>query len=421
MSIGSALQAGVSGLKTLSSKLATISDNIANSSTVGYKRYDVQFSSLVTGGAAGGAFSAGGAKSSIRTEIDNPGILIGTSSPTDLAIGGDGFFAVSSGVNSTNFALTRAGSFRPDELGNLRNAAGFYLQGFALNPDGSYVNGAVSLDTFQDLQTVNIAAINGTAAATTRIGFSGNLPQNGPGPFETAVQYFDEFGASQTLTLNWVSSGPNQYDLEIYEGPVAGPPAGALTGIDFNAGVPGAPNYGAAAIGGIVGAINPVTGELSLTLASGQAITLSIGAEDTFSGVTQFAGDFLPETSRDGSGLGEIQSLEVSDDGVLTAIFSSGERRPIFQIPVVDVTNANGLRSADGNVFELSREAGSYRLWGAGQGPAGTIRGGALENSNVDIAQELTALIETQRAYSSNASIVRTADEMLEEVTRLKR
>ncbi|MEM1104693.1 MAG: flagellar hook-basal body complex protein, partial [Pseudomonadota bacterium] len=138
MSIGSALQAGVSGLRSQGNRLATISDNIANSATVGYKRGDVQFSSLVTGsGASRGTYSAGGVTTNNRTEITREGVPISSTSPTDLAIGGDGFFVVNDDPTNSpgaSFALTRAGAFAPDENGDLRNSAGLYLQGFALNP-----------------------------------------------------------------------------------------------------------------------------------------------------------------------------------------------------------------------------------------------------------------------------------------------
>lgn len=420
MSIGSALQAGVSGLKALSTRLATISDNIANSSTIGYKRYDTQFSSLVINGGARGAFSAGGANTVVRTNISRNGAIVGSDVVTDLAIGGNGFFAVSSQAIGGDFALTRAGSFRPDETGALRNASGYYLQGFALNPDGTYANGAPSLTNFNSLQTVNIGAINGAAQATAAMSFVGNVPQDSPGPFETGIQYYDEFGASQTLTLNWVNTGANVWDLEIYDGPSTGPVLGTLSTIDFDAGVPGAPNYGGSATAGGVGALNAAAGTFDVTLASGQVITVNIGAEDTFSGVTQFAGDYNPETFADGAALGELEALDINEQGIMIAVFSTGERRPIFEIPLADVVNPDGLTPDDGNVFTLSAASGALTLNRAGAG-VGEVNAGALEGANVDIATELTSLIETQRAYSSNATVVRTADEMLEEVTRLKR
>ena len=425
MSIGSALQAGVSGLRSLSTKLAAISNNIQNSSTAGYKRLDTQFSSLVTSSGGGGSFSAGGISTTVRTQVSLQGTAIGTGVRTDLSIGGSGFFAVSTARENGEFALTRAGSFRPDETGALRNAGGLYLQGFALNPDGTPVNPNPSLTTFDSLETVNIGAITGTATPTSEVRFVSNIPQNSPGPFETGVQYIDQFGAAQDLTFNWVNTGPNTWDLEIYDGPVGGVLVGTQTGIDFDAagGTPGLPNYaGAAAVPG-AGGITALGagGVFDITLASGQVISVDIGDENAVGGITQFAGDYDPETFSDGAPLGELQAIEINREGVLIAVFNTGERRPVYQIPLAEVTNPDGLTAVTGNAFELSAQSGDLRLGGALAGGRGAVNANSLEASNVDISEELTSLIETQRAYSSNATVVRTADEMLEEVTRLKR
>jgi flagellar hook protein FlgE len=421
MSIGSALQAGVSGLRTLSTKLATISDNIANSATVGYKRSDTQFASLVINGGGGSSYSAGGATASVRTQISRSGVIVGSTVNTDLAIAGGGFFTVATDAGGSEFAFTRAGSFRPDDTGALRNTAGYYLQGYALNPDGSYANGLPSDTTFDSLQNINIGSINGIGTATSSLRFAGNVPQNAAGPFQTGVQVFDAFGAPQQLTLNWVNAGPNVWNLEVYEGPVAGLPVGTLDSIDFGAGTAGAPDYaGAVPTGGAAGLV-PAAGTFDLTLASGQTINIELGAAGTYGGVTQFAGDYLPETFADGAPLGRLQTLDVTEDGTMVAVFDTGERRPVFQIPLADVVNADGLTAIDGNAYRLSAESGAFRLQTAGGGGLGQVKSAALEGSNVDMAEELTSLIETQRAYSSNATVVRTADEMLEEVTRLKR
>ncbi|MCA8909310.1 MAG: flagellar hook-basal body complex protein, partial [Rhodospirillaceae bacterium] len=106
---------------------------------------------------------------------------------------------------------------------------------------------------------------------------------------------------------------------------------------------------------------------------------------------------------------------------VVTAIFDNGQVRPIYRLPLIDFVNPNGLTPVDGNAFQLSSEAGSYYMWDAGVGPAGEVSSSSLENSTVDIAEEFSNMIITQRAYSSNAKIIQTADEMLQELTNLKR
>ncbi|GGY50713.1 flagellar hook protein FlgE [Parvularcula lutaonensis] len=440
MSIGSALQTGVNGLRAQATKLATVSDNIANSATVGYKRSTTEFSTLVVNTGSSASYTAGGVTTNIRTEVSKSGNIIGTDNVTDLAIAGNGFFAVAADPAGQGAALTRAGSFRADQFGNLQNAGGYYLQGFPLDPQGNYVNGAPSLTTFASMETVNVNNIQGSAQPTTRIDYSGNVSAGTAGPFQAGIQYFDEFGASQTISFNWIpngGAGSNVWDLELWAGPVGtGQRIGDLSGIDFTGGAPGSvagtPNYGGATLNLDPGAAglgfnlnNFVTadGAFDLTLPgpAGQVITLDIGDENALNGVTQFGGDFSPLTSVDGSALGQLQALDIRDDGTLVAIFDNGEIRPIYQIPLVDVINPEGLNPIDGNAFTLSADSGNLRVAIAGTSGIGTLNAGALENSNVDVAEELTTLIETQRAYSSNATVVQTADEMLEEVTRIGR
>jgi flagellar hook protein FlgE len=413
MSIGSALSAGVSGLKNFSTKLATISDNIANSSTIGYKRSDTQFSTMVINSGSRSSYSAGGATTLNRMEIGRGGVITGSSVETDLAIAGGGFFTVSTDAAGTDFAFTRAGSFMPDETGALRNTAGYYLQGFALNPDGTTVVPAPNDTTFGDLVPINVNNINGQAVASTEVSFSGNIPRNVAvgATFQTGVQAFDAFGASRQLTFAWENTGANIWTLEIREGAAV---LGTFAGIDFAAGTPGAPDYGASGIA--------ADGTAVVNLpATGEPITINLGAANTLAGITQFDGDYLPETLADGAPLGELEALEVQEDGTMVALFNTGERRPVFRIPLADLANEDGLTAIDGNAFKLSADSGAFRLKVAGAAGMGQIEGGALEGSNVDMSTELTSLIETQRAYSSNATIIRTADEMLEEVTRLKR
>lgn len=442
MSIGSALQTGVNGLRAQSTKLAAISDNIANSSTVGYKRADAQFSTLVVNDGSENVYTAGGVTTTVRTEISRAGTITGTSNRTDLAVAGRGFFAVANSADGSGAALTRAGSFRPDQNGLLVNAGGYYLQGFPLNPDGTYTNGAPSLTTFDSMESINIGSIQGAARPTTEIGYAGNLPAQAPLgaalpiQYQTSIQYFDDLGATSNVTLNWVQTvaNSNSWDLEIYDGTVgAGTLITTLNGIDFSGagtGIPGTPDFPAtaptaAAPYGIAG-YTEAQGSFVIQVPgpagpASQNITISLGAEGGLNGITQFGGDFTPQTSVDGSALGELQQIDIEEDGTLVAIFDNGEVRPVYQIPLTDVISPEGLTPIDGNAFILSAESGDLRVAIAGGNNIGTISAGALEGANVDVAEELTSLIETQRAYSSNATIVQTADEMLEEVTRLGR
>jgi flagellar hook protein FlgE len=143
---------------------------------------------------------------------------------------------------------------------------------------------------------------------------------------------------------------------------------------------------------------------------------------DDSAGITQLAGPYSPTAvTKDGAPLGDLASVEIDENGYLQAVYDTGLRRTLYQIPVGDVPNMNGLTAMDGQAFSVSSSSGSLYLWDAGTGPVGTVSGYSLMESTTDIAAELTDLIETQRAYSSNAKIVQTVDEMLQETTNLKR
>lgn len=429
MSVQSAMRAGVSGLAAQSSRMGAISDNIANSQTVGYKRSTVNFSSMVIGQNGGSSYQAGGVTSSARTEVSKLGLVQAGSASTDMAISGDGFFVVSKDIAGTSKSLTRAGSFRPDEQGNLKNVAGQYLQGWPIGPDGTVGN--VDYESLNGLQRVNTAASGMSAVATTEVKFTGNLPSKETGanapttPFRSSVEYYDALGNSQRLFVEWQpTTTENNWTLRVTA--ADGTEYGTVD-VEFGATGPGA---GApAAYTNVVSSsgnfqFDPATGEMTIDgAASGgtQPMSIKFGAPGAFDGVTQFAGDYAPKTVKNGSSAGTLQSYEITEDGKLIGIFSNNARRALWQIPIATVTNPDGLARGDGNTFNVSASSGDARLNDAGKGNAGAVAGGALEGSNVDIAEELTDMIVTQRAYSTNAKVIQTSDEMLEEATRLKR
>ena len=433
MSITSALQTGVSGLQANSKAVGSISENIANANTVGYRR---GFAQMVTTTASGGNTQGVLSVSAVeQLDISSAGGLISTNSPTDMAIGGNGFFSVSIRPNetvATNYMLTRAGSFLPDENGNLKNAAGFYLAGFPYGLDGTI--GSVDRSSFDQMETVHVGNINISAGTTTLISSYGNLPSQDTGlatpgaPFVTSSEYFTPLGESQRISFSWAPTATaNTWDLEVSD--QLGAPLGTVT-VEFNdsgpeAGSPlaytGATNLGAAPANF---AFDPATGIASITLDNGtvpQTIEINVGAPNTFEGITQFAGDFSLNFDRDGSSVGELVRTEITDDGTLFGIFNNGMRRALYEIPVAIVDNPNGLIEAKGNAYRLSGETGSFSALKANSSTVGAINAGALEAANVDIAQEMTDLIKAQRAFSTNAKVVTTVDEMMDETTRIKR
>lgn len=433
MSISSALQTGVSGLQANSQAVGSISENIANANTVGYRR---GFAHMVTTTASGGNGEGVLSVSAVdQIDISSAGGLISTNSPTDMALGGAGFFAVSINPNETvqtNYMLTRAGSFLPDADGNLRNAAGFYLAGFPYGLDGTI--GSVDRSSFDQMETVNIGNFNISAGVSTQINSFGNLPSQDTGvptpgaPFATSSEFFTPLGESQRVSFSWApTTTANTWDLSIAD--QNGDPLGSVT-VEFNdsgpeAGSPlaySAPTSAATAPADFT--FDTVTGVATVTLDNGtvpQTIDISIGTPGSFDGVTQFAGDFSLTFDRDGSSVGELVRTEITEDGTLFGIFDNGMRRALFEIPVAVVSNPNGLIEVKGNAYSLSGETGAFSALKANSSTVGSINAGALEAANVDIAQEMTDLIKAQRAFSVNAKVITTVDELMDETTRLKR
>ncbi len=427
MSISNAMQTGVSGLRANSTAVGRISDNIANANTDGYRRSFAQMVTTTTTSNTTGLAPAG-VRAVQGTNVSLDGALRPTGRPTDLAIGGSGFFVVSRGPNEpveANYRLTRAGSFLPDENGFLRNAAGLYLAGFPYGEDGTL--GAVDRNRFTDLQTVKVGDVQMRGAPTTTVMVGGNVPaqQTGlavPGdPFLSSVEYFSPLGVSSRLQMSWQPGAlPNVWTVTV--GDAAGAPLGTVdvtfNATGLNAGSPA--NYSST---GFAGPIDPVTGRVTLNAPpSAQPVTLDFGATESFTGMTQFSGDYTPlRITADGSETGMLVRTEIDERGDVYGVFDNGRRQALYSIPLAQVANPDGLATTDGNAFILSRNSGPMQLGTAGSGAAGTITAGALESSNVEVAQELTDLIQTQRAYSSNAKIVTTVDEMLDETMRLKR
>jgi flagellar hook protein FlgE len=149
---------------------------------------------------------------------------------------------------------------------------------------------------------------------------------------------------------------------------------------------------------------------LSLTLGGGN-IALDIGKPGEPNGMTQLSATFAPVAiSKNGSPVASLTSVEVDEKGFLSAIYDQGFTRRIYQIPVIDVPNPNGLIALNNQTYQISPASGPFYLWDASDGPTGSIVGFSREESATDVAAELTQLIQTQRAYSSNAKVIQTVE-----------
>lgn len=435
MTISSSLSAGVAGLNANATRLATISDNIANSGTFGYKRATADFQSLVITGASGsGTYSAGGVRATTNRLIDENGPLVSTNNPLDIAIGGRGMLPVMSDVylNSSTgdrpLMMTTTGSFRTDANGVLMTETGMVLLGWPADADGNVAN--YPRDTTAGLEPV-VINVNQTAGdPTTEMNLGVNLPAvdtvagAAGDTLPLAVEYFGNLGTSETLDIEFTPVVPgtgasNTWTMVIRDSASGGAVIGEYTLVFDDSRANGGTLASVTVVSG--GAYDPADGTLSLTVAGGP-MEMTIGKPGDPNGLTQLSDSFAPVSiTKDGSPVGNLTAVEIDGFGYITATYDTGFTRRIYQIPLVDVPNPNGLSSLSDQTYQVSPQSGSFFLWNAGDGPTGEVIGFAREGSTTDVAGELTNLIQTQRAYSSNAKVIQTVDEMLQETTNIKR
>ncbi len=468
MSINSAMLAGVSGLVANSSALAAISDNISNVNTIGYKRSQANFQTLVTGGGGrNSAYSAGGVVATTRQFVSQQGLPQRTASATDLAVSGQGFFVVTEkpeNLQATDVrSFTRAGSFQLDKLGYLQNDAGLYLQGWLVNDQGEIATDPSDLTR---LKAINVSSVGGTAERTTRIQVNANLQSSqlvsteeatynpatnsmaqydadaGTGvkpDFSMQIPVSDSKGGKRTIQVDFLKSdvanqwhaeiravpadsvvcGPGLADGQLKTGTIAFLPDGRLdaantTLLDANNPMI---SFGASA-GGAPGA-----GEVNWAAGLGvdaQDIRFELGSGA--GGLTQFDSQSVVQSvTTNGTAFGNLTNIEIDERGFVTAIFDNGVSRQIAQVAIATFPNPDGLRAINGNAYRVSEQSGTYNLKPPGSGGAGFLSPSTLEASTVDLSSEFTGLITTQRAYSASSKIITTADQMLEELLNIKR
>lgn len=435
MSISSSLNAGVAGLAANATRLATISDNIANSGTYGYKRAAADFESyVITHSRGAGLYSAGGVRAMTSRLIDEHGALVPTSNPLDIAIAGRGMLPVTPAVTlggasgNRQLLMTTTGSFKPDANGILRTDSGLVLLGWPADAAGNVPT--QPRDTIAGLQPVVINPNQSAGDPTTTMQLGVNLPATeteagrAGAALPISVEYFGNLGTSETLDISFVPTVPaagssNSWTMQIRDSAQGGAVIGeyALT-FDASRGMGGT----LAAVSVVAGgAYDAAQGTLALNVAGGP-LTMKIGKLGDPNGLTQLSDSFAPTSiTKDGSPVGNLKAVEIDGNGYLTATYDTGFNRRLYQVPLVDVPNPNGLVALDNQTFRISPESGSFFLWNAGDGPTGAVVGYAREGSTTDVASELTSLIQTQRAYSSNAKVIQTVDEMLQETTNIKR
>ena len=337
MTISSSLNAGISGLTTNASRLASISDNIANASTAGYKRLETDFHAIVAAERVG-SYAAGGVGSSTRRLIDERGGLVTTTNATDLAVTGRGMLPVASLTeleadnNNRNMLLTSTGSFRLDDEGRLTTTGGLALLGWPANSDGTIPN--FPRDSGDGLQPITINMNQLQGEPTTEMRLRLNLPAaetefGAAGASEQlSIEYFDNMGLSKSLQVELVPTVPgapgmsNEWTMIISDSAQAGAVVGEYTLTFDTTRDLGGTLASVNAVAG--GAYDPATGKMILTAAGGP-IEFDIGLINDPQGLTQLADRFAPASiTKDGQAVANVTGVEVDERGYVHAQSGTG-------------------------------------------------------------------------------------------------
>lgn len=459
------LYSGITGLINHQTRMDVIGNNVANVNTIGFKKGRVQFQDLISQtlqGAARPRDEVGGVNprqiglgmrvASIDT-LHTQGSLQTTGVKSDVAIQGEGFFIQRDG-GAVNYS--RAGSFSLDAAGVLVNTAnGQRVQGW----NAQVVNNQTVINTASGIADLIIpVGTKDSAAATTLIEISSNLDKNTPlipapapsaadiqsGTWQVTYDIFDNFGNTHTLNIDFtrVAGTPNQWNaaVTVLDDDGAALPQGVSIGgvdsvdgqsfiVDFNS--DGTILQLTNAQGGIVNAGN-LAAEITIQVPDSEAggaaqitqnITVNLGQVGTLTNaVTQFS---APSTTRifsqNGYGLGYLEDYRIDSSGTVTGVFSNGNNRTIGQVALASFTNPGGLEKIGDTSYIETINSGIANIGVSGTADRGTISAGTLELSNVDLAEEFTDMIVTQRGFQANSRTITTSDQMLQELLTLKR
>ncbi|MEM5318333.1 flagellar hook protein FlgE [Paraburkholderia sp. JHI869] len=396
-------QQGLSGLAASSNDLDVIGNNIANANTVGFKQSTAQFADVYANTIATSVGNQIGLGASLQTVQQDfaQGTINTTGQALNVAINGNGFFQMS---NNGSITYSRNGVFQLNKNGYITDASGNDLMGYAADSTG-VVNTAQTVPL--QVPTTNIAPVattkvtaqvNLNAQATTIPATSTFDPNDSTTySYSTSITGYDSLGGKQQINLYYVQTATGT--AEVYGG-VAG---GTMTDL-------GAMNFGTSGTltgtsGGTSGANNTFTLTINPTdgSATGQKITIDV------SGTTQYgSANGVNNLAQDGYPSGTLSNFSIGADGTITGNYSNGQTMALGQIVLANFNNPNGLVNLGGNQFQETSASGVAQVSTPGSTNHGTLTGGALESSNVDLTNQLVDLITAQRNYQANAQTIKT-------------
>jgi flagellar hook protein FlgE len=468
MSLFGAMNTAISGLNSQSAAFSNISENVANSQTVGFKRVDTAFEDILTQSTA--VTNQSGSTIALPSYQNNiQGTISQTGNPLGLAISGQGFFPVSTPLSvntggtptfSTTQAYTRAGDFQMDQHGYLVNSAGSYLNGWTVDPSTGIAN-------TNSLVPIQVTQNTYNPVATSNIELSANLPANPTidpttnlaDPVTSQVTVYDAVGSAHAVTLSWsqvAASGtsgttttpqPNTWVLTIAAaGDTTAPAPNNQVEVNFGNITDSSGNVTTSAPAGTISGVspynNPTTGATSTATTSStyntgvpatvqftanfgdgsQKINLNLGNYGSTNGVTQYAGTtYSPHgLTQDGVPPGSYSGVTTTTSGNIVVNYSNGQSRTVAQVPVVTFDNPDGLQSLNGQAYNATTLSGQPNTQDAGTNGAGSLVTSSTEQSNVDIATEFAKVIVAQQSYSANTKLITTAQQMLQQTIDMK-
>lgn len=409
MSLYGLLTTSASGMAAQTTLLNAVSDNVANASTTGYKETSVEFSSLVLNDAAS-TYSSGSVVTHADTAAGAQGAITSTSSPTDLAIQGNGFFIVQGPDGQP--VLTRAGSFTENASGNLVNAAGYTLLGYPAGVTGP-ANG------YGGLVPINLNSIALTASPTTSgelylnlpsaaaaVTAAGDLPSANAATAtptdKTSVVAYDNLGNQVTLDVYLTNKGGNSWEADVFNAADA-----------TNGGFP----YSSGPLATQTLSFDPATGALASGSPTSMSIPIPNGATMTLdmSQTTQLATAYtVLAASTNGYAPSSVGSISIAANGAVSAIYQDGKSYSPYTIPLATVASPDNMTVISGNAFEPGLASGAAQIGNAGAIGYGTIQSSALESSTVDLSSELTTMIAAQNNYQANSKVFQTGSQLLQ-------
>jgi flagellar hook protein FlgE len=485
MSLSSSLFSGISGLSTLGNAMQIIGDNIANVNTVGFKSSRVTFQDVLSQTVATTSGSAQVGRGSSLADISSTfsqGSFESTDSATDLAIGGEGFFVVRDPNNANNDYYTRAGEFRFDKDGNFVNPAGYIVRGWALDPTSGEDYGSmtdITLSSFTSspaetekmtvITNLNSDATSKTATLENAWDGSATTPIDSTNyEYQTTVKVYDSLGSTHDVTVYYDRTATDgQWEYIVTCNPAEDARTGAV--------VAGTPTEGAGLLARGTITFVPGSGTISnMTMqrfdpntpsAGGSGDWTTVSAADNWqaaesadsNGYLAFQPEFIngspmavelnigckndgaswvPDSlassqfssasttvfqSADGYGAGDLQSVSVDTDGVITGQYSNGQVIPLYRVALAKFQNNDGLFKVGGNLWRETRLSGDPITGTPGSNGTGNISANSLEQSNVDIANEFVKMITTQRGFQANSKIITVTDQMLSDLINIKR